>query len=693
MAGENVVGSAWVAIRPDTSGFEDALSGGVAGPLAKLTHMLGPAGEVAAAVIGATIAVAGAAVGMAAKFDSSLSTIRAQTGQTSAQVAAIGNAFLSTGGKSTFTANAIASAFAPVSAQLAQVGGHALTARQALDFMTVAMHLAEATGTDLNSTSAVLSSMLQQLQIPLSGAAKAADELYLASKITNEPVAELAGAIEKLHGRLGPVGGSLSSLSTLFVDLSEHGVSGGRALLAVSAAATTLLSPTKSGEKAIHDLGLSVFNSAGNFVGFQSILAQLAPKLAGHNEKFRIAVENAVLGKGAFEKFDATIMAGVPGWTTASNAVSVHGAAETAAQAATDNLKGAFDRLKSGVADVLTSLGEKLTPILTVMVNAILPALTSAWGVLQGAFKVVSDWVSQHLAPAFKTFGNFITQQFLPAWVSVGRFWMDNLMPALRDLWKAFTVNLLPAIEWIGKAILVMGAVFITYLLPVFEKVVGVVYLVVIKAITALIDIIGGIITAVQDVVNSHTFKSLVDIFSKTFGVLATGIGGIINIAVGIIGAVVGALGKILSWSGWKTIGGVFGGAFGWIGDHVLTPFLKLLDGIVSGIQWIADHVASIPHVLQPGTPSNFPGWQWPGVHAAGGDMAPHGMSWVGEQGPELIKVGSQGAHVYSNAQSKAMSGGTIHQTLQFYGVEDTRAIEAAIARNNRNLVRLMGAH
>lgn len=42
-------------------------------------------------------------------------------------------------------------------------------------------------------------------------------------------------------------------------------------------------------------------------------------------------------------------------------------------------------------------------------------------------------------------------------------------------------------------------------------------------------------------------------------------------------------------------------------------------------------------------------------VHAAGGPMSPGEWSWVGENGPELIKAGSAGAHVFSNTQSRAM--------------------------------------
>ena len=44
--------------------------------------------------------------------------------------------------------------------------------------------------------------------------------------------------------------------------------------------------------------------------------------------------------------------------------------------------------------------------------------------------------------------------------------------------------------------------------------------------------------------------------------------------------------------------------------------------------------------------------------HAAGGPIAPGALSWVGEQGPELIRMGSRGGQVYSAGQSAQMMGG-----------------------------------
>ena len=50
-----------------------------------------------------------------------------------------------------------------------------------------------------------------------------------------------------------------------------------------------------------------------------------------------------------------------------------------------------------------------------------------------------------------------------------------------------------------------------------------------------------------------------------------------------------------------------------------------------------------------------------PGYHAAGGDMKPGEVSWVGERGPELIQAGRQGVHVTPN---HALGGGHGHNII-----------------------------
>jgi TP901 family phage tail tape measure protein len=305
------VGEAFVAILPDTSGFEAALRTGTSGGLANLSKGFLAVGAAALGGIGVSI-------DMATKFQTSLLSIDARMGLTAAQGKAIGDAFLSTGGKATFSANTIASAFAPVAGQLDTINHHALSSAQSLGFMNTSMALAGAAGTSLSTATAELAGVLQTFGLSVSDAAKASDVLYNVSNSLGLGVDTVGSAFEKLHTKLGPIGGTLPQIAALFEDLSTHGLSGQRALLAVSAAADHLLAPSKAINKELGGLKIHLYDANQNFVGMGSVIAQLAPKLEGHSQQQRKLIEDLLLGKGAFDKFDATIMAGLPAWDAAT---------------------------------------------------------------------------------------------------------------------------------------------------------------------------------------------------------------------------------------------------------------------------------------------------------------------------------------------------------------------------------------
>src|SRR5438132_7561776 len=209
MPGEDVIGSAFVEIRPDTSAFESALQQGLAGPIARLGNSVGGPLKAAvagvAAAAGATIGVGVAAVDMAAKSDRSLSQIAASADIPKVAAEKIGDAFLTTGGKVTFTAEAIATAFAPVAGQLALVNKGALDAADSLTFMNAAMALAEATGGDLTTTTGALAQIMQVFGLGVKDAAGTTDTLFNASRVLAVPIDELAGVLTLVHAKIGPI--------------------------------------------------------------------------------------------------------------------------------------------------------------------------------------------------------------------------------------------------------------------------------------------------------------------------------------------------------------------------------------------------------------------------------------------------------------------------------------------------------
>lgn len=568
MAGENIVGNAFVAIRPDTSKFASELTNllpTTGGPLGKLIHDLGPGGLLAVALAGTGAVM----VDMASKFQVSQASLQANMGITAQQAAAIGSAFLATGGQTTFSAQEMLTAFDPVARQLGALNGGALNAFQSLGFMNSAMALAEATGQPLNDVTGALVKTMIAYKLPLSDAAGATDILTNSSILLNQPVTDIALAVDKLGGSLGTAAPSLADASALMVDLFNTGVPARKAVSEAAGAIQSLELPSQQGAKAIHDLGLKVLDSHGKFVGMDSIIKQLNPKYATMTQNQQEATSAFLFGKPAAAAMTDVIGKGVKPFTDLAGAVRKVGSAQADAKTKTDTLKGTWDKFKGGVADLGVNFGKVLTPVLQLAANDALPAINSAM-----------NWLVQH-----------------PELVK-------NIMIPLVAAFSTWA-----AIATAGK----------------------------------LLSMVTGLATSM--------------------GIMAGG-----------------AAATELALAPWLALG-----ALGFVG---VIEFLNLVNPI--GQRPHIPGVNPTTGAYQPkGGAPVVPGKTYfnaPG-HAAGGDVAPFGLSWVGETGAELIQAGAQGAHVYSNSQSRSMSGPSIHQTLQFYGVEDTRAIEAAIARNNRSLI------
>jgi len=331
----------WELLAVDSASEVFKKVGAEAGLVSKETSKIGPA----FAKLGGILALAGAAmtvvaVKMAVDMQESTAKI-AGNAQISTTVATrIGDSFLATAGKSTFSGKAMSDAFGPVAGVIQTLSGHTLNAGAAMKVMNAATMLAEATGKPLAATTADLAAVMQNYKIGLSGAAEASNTLFNASRLTNVDLDTLTSMVDKLHGKLGIASPSLADTSALMVDLANHGISGSKGLMVVNSGLTTLLGGSKTTNAELKTLGVRVFDASGKFVGMKSVLEQLTPKLKDMTEQQRLAAEKALFGSGAAKALNSTIMAGADGLGKATAAVTKHGAAEYAAKTAADTLGG-----------------------------------------------------------------------------------------------------------------------------------------------------------------------------------------------------------------------------------------------------------------------------------------------------------------------------------------------------------------
>lgn len=481
----------------------------------------------------AFLVAAGAGADMAYKYQAATVQMQNTAGITSEAAKAIGDAFLTTAGKSTFSAEKMMVAFGAVAGQLGAIKGSALTAAESLGFMQAATELADATGNDLKSTVSDLSQVMQSYSIPVNEAAAATDLLYNVSRATNTPISGVAGAVEKLKTQLGPLAPTLADTSTLLLDLNEHGLTGARGLMAVNAATTHLLGGSKATTAQLKEWGISIQDASGNFVGFESVIQQLQPHLAGLTEMQRLSAEKALFGAGASKKLDETIMAGIPGWKTAAAAVMDHNTVSTAAANHAQTLEGMMETLKATVSDMATRFGQYLTPYLVAFGN----------------------WIAGVGLPAVSAFADYIATKVVPALTQLAQWVVAHVMPSLMQLYQGFTQHLIPALQtfanWVAANVIPrlmeLYQAVATHVVPTLIAFGGFILQYVIAPLAALaMTVLPPVISALTFLAN-HFEQFLPVLAGVTAGFVAFKVAAMASAAIGLVTAAVGALLPILA--------------------------------------------------------------------------------------------------------------------------------------------------
>jgi TP901 family phage tail tape measure protein len=541
--------------------------------------------------------------------------------QGSAQISAkaatsIGDAFLGTAFKSTFSGQEMADAFGPVAGVVQQLAGHILNASDAMTVMSAATTLAEASNQPLASTTSDLVAVMQSYHLKLSGASDASNILFNTSRLTGVGLDTLSATVDKLHGKLGIASPTLADTSGLMVDLAEHGIAGSRGLMVVNTSMSKLMGGSKSTSAELKALNVHLFDSRGQFVGLKSILEQATPKLALMNDKARLNAETALFGAGAAKAMNTTILAGATGLDKATAAVTKHGAAEKAAKAASSTWLGDLKMLKAAFVDITTEIGEKLIPVIVTDITWMTKHKTLV-GVLAA---VIGGLVVVCMAMAAAT----------------------AIMTAATTA-QAIATGVASAAEWV--LIAAMYANPLTWIVLAIIVLVGAIYLIATKT------------TWFQTIWKAMT-NGLGDAWRALWnGVLQPVITWILNGFANLaqaIGHVLVALGNIPGF-GWAKTAGDFmlhaaTAARGLAANlHQIPQNVGVNVAFSSNYSVVAAQIDALSN-----SKNKLAGM---GHNAAGTSSWRGGPTWVGEGGAEIVDVPA-GAAIHSHSASMRMAGG-----------------------------------
>lgn len=275
----------------------------------------------------------------------------------------IGDAFLGTAGKTTFSGQQMATAYASVAGQLTATEGHALSSSEALAVMTASTDAAEASGQSLDSVTGALSKTMQDFHLKAGDAASASDYLYNASKSTGTGIDTLAQMMGKLHSSLGANAPGLASMSSLLVEFAHNGVSGKGAIAAMSSSLNALTNPTQKQADALKFLGVNLTDANGKFIGMGPAMDALKGHLGENGNALEKQAAQVLFSGKTYGQIKPLIEGGSKAWYENASSVSKSGSAHEAAEKASSNLHGQMEKLKSSIQDAATKWGQVLIPI------------------------------------------------------------------------------------------------------------------------------------------------------------------------------------------------------------------------------------------------------------------------------------------------------------------------------------------
>jgi hypothetical protein len=424
---------------------------------------IGPAAAVATAGI---IGIAYESAKAASKFNDDIITVANSANISMKAANNIGQAFLDMSTKSIFTASDITQSFGKVAGQLTQVAGHALTVKQSVAFMNVAMQAAAASGQPLSTITSNLAKIMQQYHISLKQAAAGETALYNEGRLTGQNMNMVTQQITRLKGQLGILAPNIEQTASFMLDLTDHGMNARRASQALSSSLNTLLKtshltvPTMSemdaalkklppdlqqygkalldgkekvsafdqqmknfGKGELHGtvmasylksfeglatqakssigtinalklspvqeelshLGVSVFNSKGNFIGLAGVLAKVGPKLNDmHNKSKELTAATILFGTQA-KALLPTILAGGVGYEKAAKAINDQRAMTEASRRAQNNYEADMKKVDHAIEMVRIELGQAFLPILEKVMKEFVKIVTP-----------IADWIQKN---------------------------------------------------------------------------------------------------------------------------------------------------------------------------------------------------------------------------------------------------------------------------------------------------------
>ncbi len=324
-------------------------------------------------------AVAKSVVSIGAEFEASMSKVAAVSGATGSDLALLESKAREMGANTNKSASEAADALG----YMALAGWDT---QQMLGGIEPILKLSAAGNMELGRTSDLVTDSMAAMGLTVQDLPGYLDMVAQASRRSNTEIESLMDAFLVSGGQFASLNVPLAESTSLLGILANRGYKGAEAGTAMNAILTNLT--TKGGEsgKAMKQLGISMWDAQGNFVGLEAGLLKVKDKLSGLTQEQRNQAISMIAGKEHLKTFQALLSGlGAEYGSLKDDISNSSGVLEKLYKIMTDNLKGDWDTLKSGLSEAAIAIFQQLVPALRAGLKGLsglasyIPSITDAF--------------------------------------------------------------------------------------------------------------------------------------------------------------------------------------------------------------------------------------------------------------------------------------------------------------------------
>ena len=367
-----------ILVEPDLKGFEGKMESGLQGGLGKARNFAAQLGLLFGAA-----ELAKGVVGLGVEFESQMNTMSAVSQATGTQLDAVAAKARELGNDTSLTATSATDAAAAMT-ELAKGG---FTVEQSMSAAKGTLQLAAAAQIDAATAATIQSQALQSFSLGAEDAARVSDILAGAANASSAEIEGIAQGLQQAGTVASQFGLTIDDTATALAMFANAGIQGSDAGTLLKSALLALTDQGKPAQAAMEELGLSVYDMQGNFVGLPSLFEQLSKAQSEMTPEAYQAATATLFGSDAMRLAGIAADQGRGGFENLRDAVTRQGQAAEVAAAQTKGLPGALERVQNAAEEAGLAIYTALSDDLVTGVDAATSAIEGLGPVLAAGFE------------------------------------------------------------------------------------------------------------------------------------------------------------------------------------------------------------------------------------------------------------------------------------------------------------------